>query len=118
LGRLFEAEQGEAVRRVAQRDADALREALTATVVFAEVKTKWTSASDTIAMSRKATNRKLKWEQRYQGEFHTVVFDDRRGHKFTGSRLYFKRGVGTAQLSAMMKAADFSTVADALLGGR
>jgi hypothetical protein len=118
LGGLFAQVEGEAIRRVRQKEADALREALSATVVFAEVKTKWTSASDTISMSRKATNRKLKWEQRYQGEFHTVVFDDRRGHKFTGSRLYFKRGVGTAQLSAMMKADSFGAVADALLGGR
>ncbi|HEY7311886.1 MAG TPA: hypothetical protein VH643_21155 [Gemmataceae bacterium] len=116
LSWLEEITEGEAIRQVRKREADALREALRATVVFVEVKTLWTSAKDEIHMSRKATKRKTNWEKRYNATFHTVTFDDRKGKKHSGNRLYYKPGVGSAKLSAMTAAPTFDDLALNMLG--
>jgi hypothetical protein len=60
-----------------------------------------------VSMSTKARRRKENWERRYGAKFYTVAFDDRRGAKYSGNRLYFREGVGSAALSDFEPAADF-----------
>jgi hypothetical protein len=84
------------------------REIVAAPLVFFECKTLITQQGPgAIHMSRKARQRKEEWSRRYGAEFWTVAFDDRRGHKHSGHRLYARRGVGSARLAAMDRAADF-----------
>jgi hypothetical protein len=64
----------------------------------------------------KARRRKERWEERYAAPFHTVAFDDRKGRKFSGHRLYYRRGVGSVRLSAMEKMADFGELLGKLGG--
>jgi hypothetical protein len=60
--------------------------------------------------------RKRRWEQRYGAAFHTVAFDDRRGKKYSGHRLYFRHGVGSCTLAHLEKVADFDGIL-ARIGG-
>jgi hypothetical protein len=61
-----------------------------------------------IRMSAKAAARKERTEGRYAAPFWTVAVDNRRGGKFSGHRLYLRRGVGSARLAEMDKVADFN----------
>jgi hypothetical protein len=70
-----------------------------------------------IRMSARAVARKRKWSERYAADFHTVAFDDRRGRKASGNRLYYKAGVGTARLGDMEPADDFEDVLLKATGG-
>jgi hypothetical protein len=83
-------------------------EVVAAPLHFFEVKSLVTQkGAGAVHMSAKARRRKEAWEERYAAPFHTVAFDDRRGHKHSGHRLYYRRGVGSVRLSAMEKVADF-----------
>jgi hypothetical protein len=86
-------------------------------VFFVECKTLITSKTGKIIMSGKATKRKETWEKRYGGEFWTAAFDDRKGHKYSGNRLYFKLGVGSAKVTEMKPAKDFGELVNAIGGG-
>jgi hypothetical protein len=78
------------------------------TLHFFEVKTLIVQqGAGAVHMSSAAVGRKRRWEERYAAPFHTVAFDDRRGHKHSGHRLYYRRGVGSAKLADMQRAADF-----------
>lgn len=74
---------------------------------FVEVKTLVTSPEGRIRMSAKAARRKEAWAKKYAADFYTVAFDDRRGKKHSGSRLYWKAGVGSSRLADMTPAASF-----------
>ncbi len=78
------------------------------TLHFFEVKTLIVQrGAGAIHMSAAAVRRKDRWSERYAAPFHTVAFDDRRGQKHSGHRLYYRRGVGSAKLADMQRAADF-----------
>jgi hypothetical protein len=67
------------------------------TLHFFEVKTLIVQrGAGAVHMSSAAVSRKNRWSERYAAPFHTVAFDDRRGHKHSGHRLYYRRGVGSA----------------------
>jgi hypothetical protein len=85
---------------------------------FLEVKTLLTTARDSVRMSAGAVARKRRWERRYGAKFSTVIVDDRRGKKHSGSRLHFFGGVGNIRLAAAEPVADFDGIADRLLGGK
>jgi hypothetical protein len=61
-------------------------------------------------MSAAARRRKERWTSRYAAPFSTVCFDDRRGRKFSGTRLYYRAGVGSTTLGKMRPAADFEAL--------
>jgi hypothetical protein len=84
---------------------------------FLEVKTLLTTARDGVRMSAGAVARKRRWERRYGAKFSTVIVDDRRGRKHSGSRLHFYGGVGNIRLAAAEAVAGFDGIADKLLGG-
>jgi hypothetical protein len=87
------------------------------TLHFFEVKTLVTQAgAGAVHMSDNARLRKERWEELYAAPFHTVAFDDRRGHKHSGHRRYYRRGVGSVKLSAMERVADFSDLLGKLGG--
>jgi hypothetical protein len=78
---------------------------------FFEVKTLITQGgAGAIHMSGAAVKRKERWAKRYAAPFHTVAFDDRRGKKHSGHKLYFRYGVGSVKLSEMEKAGDFGDI--------
>ena len=78
------------------------------TLIFFECKTLIVQqGAGAVHMSAKARRRKERWEERFSAPFFTVAFDDRRGHKHSGHRLYYRRGVGSAKLSAMEKVNSF-----------
>jgi hypothetical protein len=77
-------------------------------LVMFEVKSLDIQREGVIRMSRAATRRKEGWARRYACEFFTVGFDDRKAPtKFSGNRLYLKRGVGNMRLRDMTPARDF-----------
>ncbi len=78
---------------------------------FFEVKTLVTQhGQGHVTMSKKAADRKRTWERKYAATFHTVAFDDRRSHHASGHRLYYRRGVGSAKLSAMERIDGFEDI--------
>jgi hypothetical protein len=84
------------------------RETAAAPLVFFECKTLIVQqGAGAVHMSAKARRRKEAWVEKYGAEFVTVTFNDRRGHKHSGHRLYYRRGVGSAKLSAMEKVNSF-----------
>jgi hypothetical protein len=84
---------------------------LTTPAHFFEVKTLLTQGgAGKIAMSKKAVARKQRWMDLYRVTFSTVAADDRKGRKHSGHRLYWKAGVGTTTLSAMVKVGDFGDI--------
>jgi hypothetical protein len=87
------------------------------TVVAVEIKTLWTAAADKVRMSPKAVRRKERYAERVGATSATLIFDDRRGRKHSGNRLYLKAGVGTARLDQAEAVEDFSGVLDKLLQG-
>jgi hypothetical protein len=103
----------DAVRRAAKMTPEEVQAAglgavLSAPLHLLECKTLLTSRRDQVTMSAYAVSRKRGWERRYGARFATVIFDDRRGKKFSGSRLYFRPGVGTTSLSNAAPVGDFS----------
>jgi hypothetical protein len=103
----------DAVRRASrmtpeERTAAGLDAVLSAPVHFFEVKTLRTSARNRIQMSRHAAGRKRGWERRFAGTFWTVIMDDRKGAKYSGNRLYLRKGVGNTALSQAAPVGDFS----------
>jgi hypothetical protein len=74
---------------------------------FVECKTLIVQKAGKIRMSRRARKRKERWAVKYRADFHTVAFDDRRGRKHSGTRLNYRRGVGSARLADLRRAADF-----------
>jgi hypothetical protein len=92
--------------------------ALAAEIHFFEVKTLITQAGGgAIHMSTPAVRRKQRWTERYGAAFHTIAFDDRRGRKHSGNRLYYRAGVGSVKLSRMEKVADFDGILAKIAGG-
>ncbi len=78
-----------------------------------EVKTLITQKGEgKITMAAKARRRKERWEKKYAAPFHSVGFDDRKGKKFSGNRLYYRRGVGTTKLSSMTPCKSFDDLLD------
>jgi hypothetical protein len=53
--------------------------------------------------SRRAASRKLGWQDRYAADWSTIVYDDRKGAKFSGHRLHYRAGVGSAKLSDLQR---------------
>jgi hypothetical protein len=104
----------DAVRALRTQPADSpqakhARELLTRhTALFVECKTLITSKRGAFQMSDKARHAKERWRDRYGVPFVTVCFDDRRGHKHSGNRLYIKAGAGSASIADMRPVADFS----------
>jgi hypothetical protein len=90
-----------------QVQAAGLGPVLNAPLYLLECKTLVTSRRSRVTMSAHAVSRKRGWERRYGASFHTVIFDDRRGKKFSGSRLWYRRGVGNTSLSKATPVADF-----------
>lgn len=85
---------------------------------FFEVKTLHTqNGAGAIRMSTAAVKRKKRWEQRYAGKFHTVAFDDRRGKKASGHRIYYKRGVGSSKIADMQRVENFDDLLERATGG-
>jgi hypothetical protein len=84
-------------------------------LAFIEVKTLVTSKAGAIRMSAAAVARKRRWENRFGAAFSTVCFDDRRGHKYSGTRLYFRPGVGSTTLARMKPVGSFEAVLALLL---
>jgi hypothetical protein len=84
---------------------------------FLEVKSLLTTARDSVRMSAGAVARKKRWERRYGARFSTVIMDDRRGKKHSGSRLHFYGGVGNIKLADAEAVADFNGIADKIMGG-
>jgi hypothetical protein len=110
------------VRRLAQDpggpQAEALRSWLDGhRLHFIEVKTMLVQAAGVIRMSADAVRRKRAWEARYGARFATVVFDDRRGRKRRGGRLYYHGDVGNLRLDALRALDDFPGVLQAILAG-
>jgi hypothetical protein len=103
--------------QVGESTLAAARRILAQPLVMFEVKTLITAESGKIRMSKKAVARKRQWSQKYGADFVTVAFDDRRGHKHSGHRLYYRRGVGTARLEDMEKVQDFEEVLEKATGG-
>jgi hypothetical protein len=91
-----------------QRTAAGLDAVLSTPLHLFEVKTLITSARDRIQMSRFATGRKRGWARRFGGTFWTVIMDDRKGAKYSGNRLYLRKGVGNTALSQATSVGDFS----------
>lgn len=116
------AQREDAVRRLRRLPSDdparaPLEELLAAPLHFFEVKTLLTqSGAGAVHMGPEAVARKLRWEKRYGGAFHTVALDKRRGKKHSGHTLYYKTGVGSAKLAGMAKHADFSELLAAAAG--
>jgi hypothetical protein len=86
-------------------------------VIAVEVKTLWTAAAGKVRMSPKAVRRKQRYAERVGATSATLIFDDRRGRKHSGNRLYLKAGVGTARLDQAQAVDDFGGVLDRLLQG-
>jgi hypothetical protein len=98
--------------------AQELRQWLDSHQVYAvEVKTLWTAANDKVRMSPKATARKERYAERVGATSATVVFDDRKGKKHSGNRLYVKQGVGTLRLADAHAVGGFDEALEKLLGG-
>lgn len=77
------------------------------TVFFVEVKTLITSKSGRIQMSASALKAKHGWAAKYGARFVTAAFDDRKGAKYSGNRLYLRDGVGGFHVSDATPAKHF-----------
>jgi hypothetical protein len=113
----------DAVKRLARMQAGEERDKLQGwldshTLTAIEVKSIQTQHhAGKVTMSSKATARKLRWAEMYAAEVLTVAVDDRRGRHYSGNRLAWKCGVGSARLSDMTRASDHAALADAVLEG-
>jgi hypothetical protein len=112
----------DALKRLARApgspQADQLREWLKGhRLTFIEVKTLLVQQAGVVRMSAGAVARKRRWERRYGARFSTVIMDDRRGRKHSGSRLHFFAGLGNVRLTDATPVADFAGIADRIMGG-
>jgi hypothetical protein len=106
----------DAVRRAAKMTPEEVQAAglgavLSAPLYLLECKTLITSARGQVRVSRHARGRKRAWARRYAAPFGTVIFDDRRGAKYSGNRLYYRPDVGTTSLSRAFPVGSFGDLA-------